>query len=205
MRKTLLAILLAGSVCAVCFGQVLTTALPIGTEQFAIQGFYSTTPIKAADSSLSAFGPRVIYGIAEDLDLIGKLAMGSIAGVGSTTLGIGAKYTFLKVAAKDPFDMAGYINYDSSSSKDYNMSTLSLGVVLSKYLRNNFTLYGLLCPLQFSAKYTGTPSVSATALQLGIGIKYQVNKKFSMLGEISTFSAEGETYTNFSVAGEYNL
>ncbi|MFH1710180.1 MAG: hypothetical protein ABH860_03820 [bacterium] len=203
MKKILLSILIASLLVSTCYAENLMSALPIGMDNLAIQGFYSSTNVKALDSSLTQFGPRIIYGATEDLDLIGKLAMGSVAGVSSTTMGVGAKYTFLKMSAKDPIDMAGVFNYDSSSSKDYSTSTMGFGVEISKSLRNNFTVYGLLNVLQFSAKATGTASTSSSALQWGGGIKYSLNKTVSFMGELAMFTADNESYSTFSLALQY--
>ncbi len=131
--------------------------------------------------------------------------MGSLAGVGASTVGIGAKYTLLRVMNGDPFDLAGVVNLDSYSSNGYAAGSIGAGLEISKYIRNNFTAYGLMNILQYSTKYTGTSLSSDTALQWGGGVKYFVNRKFSLFGEVSMFYAGSEGYTTFAVAMQYIL
>jgi hypothetical protein len=179
------------------------TALPIGKDNFAVQGFYSSTDIKVAGSSFTQFGPRIIYGLTNDLDISGKLAVGSLAGTSASTIGIGAKYTLMRVMNGDPFDLAGVVNIDSYSSSGYAAGSIGAGVEISKYLRNNFSAYGLMNLLQYSTKYSGTSSSSDMSLQWGGGVKYFINKKFSLFGEVSMYYAGTEGYTTFAVAMQY--
>ena len=203
MKKILFSILLAGFMVGACSAENLMTALPIGKDNFAVQGFYSSTDISVAGSSFTQFGPRIIYGLTDNLDISGKLAMGSLAGVGASTIGIGAKYTVLKVMNGDPFDLAGVANIDSYSSNGYAAGSIGAGIEISKYLRNNFSAYGLMNFLQYSTKYTGTSASSDTALQWGGGVKYYINRRFSLFGEVSMFYAGSDSYTTFAVAMQY--
>ena len=205
MKKILLTALIAGLFVSACSAENLMSALPIGADKFAVQGFYSSINITALDSSLTQFGPRIIYGLTEDLDLIGKYAFGSAAGVSSTTIGAGAKYTLMTTTKETPMDLAGIVNYESSSLKDYSMSTMGFGLEISKLVRSNITIYGLINALQFSAKVTGAKAVSSSAVQFGGGIKYIMNKKISLLGELSSFTADSETYSTFSFALQYDM
>jgi len=181
------------------------TALPIGKDNLAVQGFYSSTDINLASSSFTQFGPRIIYGLTDDLDISGKLAIGSLAGNSASTIGIGAKYTLMRVMKGDPFDLAGVANIDSYSGTGYAAGSLGVGLEISKYLRNNFSAYGLMNVLQYSTKYTGTSSSSDMALQWGGGVKYYINRKFSLFGEVSMFYAGSESYTTFAVAMQYMI
>ncbi len=206
MKKTfIIAILIAGLLSSVCSAEILQTALGLGTEKFAVQGFYSSTPIKNTDSSVSVFGPRVIYGVTDDFDVMAKLGMGSVAGLSASIFGVGAKFTLLKEVNKDPLDLAAMVGIDTTSAKDLSWGTTTFGVILSKYIKNNFSIYGPIGVVLNSIKYTGFPSSSSSALQWGVGLKWVANKKMSFAGEITMFTADSDTYQTFSLAGQYIL
>lgn len=206
-RSLLLTVLIAIIFSPVCFaGNLLQTGLPIGAEKFAIQGFYDSNSM--AGNSASSFGPKIIYGVTEDFDVNAKLGMGSYSGVSASSYGIGAKYTFLRVAEKDPMDMAGYVNYETISVTGVTFGTTSFGAIMSKTLRSNFTLYGILgiVSLGYDYKDAGIKiSYSATALQFGLGAKYEIKKGISLLGELTTYSAEGQAFTSFSFGAQFML
>ncbi len=204
MKRTIVfAILFATILIGSCYGEVLTSGLSIGTGQFGIEGFYSSTNVTIADSTLTEFGPRVVYGLADDLDITGKLAMGSISNVSATTLGGGIKYTFLKIANQDPIDMAALANFESASAKDFTLSTTTFGIVGSKMVRTNLTLYGFANVAMLSTKVTGIPSSSGTGLQFGGGLKFQVNKKVSFAGELGMMNIDSNSYTTFSLGLQF--
>lgn len=206
-RSLLFAVLIAIIFSPVCFGgSLLQTGLPIGAEKLAIQGYYDSVSI-AGDNS-SQFGPKIIYGVTDDFDVNAKLGMGSYAGVSASSYGIGGKYTFLRVAEKDPMDVAGYLNYETFSIAHVAYTTTSFGAIMSKYLRSNFTLYGMLGIVSSAyditivgAKY----SSSATALQFGLGAKYDIKKGISCMGELTTYSADGHAYSTFSLGAQFAL
>ena len=206
-RSLFLTVLIAIIFSPVCFGgSILQTGLPIGAEKLAIQGYYDSNSM--AGNSASSFGPKIIYGVTEDFDVNAKLGMGSYGGVSASSYGIGGKYTFLRVAEKDPMDVAGYVNYDTISVTGVTFGTTSFGAVMSKYLRSNFTLYGMLGIISVGYDYKDAGikfSYSATALQFGLGAKYELKKGISALGELSTYSADGQAFTTFSLGAQFML
>jgi len=207
-RSLLFAVLIAIISSPVCFGgSILTTGLPIGAEKLAVQGYYDSNSV--AGNSASQFGPKIIYGLTSDIDVMAKLGMGSFAGVSASSYGFGGKYTFLRVEEKDPMDVAGYINYETFSVTGYSFSTTSFGAIMSKYLRTNFTLYGILGVVSAGYSYKDaagkTVSLSSSALQFGIGAKYDIRKGISFLGELTTFSADGNAYTTFSLGAQFMI
>jgi opacity protein-like surface antigen len=205
LKKTvLLAVIVACFMSVICYAETLQTARGIGTDNLAIQGFYSSTNLQVADSSLSQFGPRIIYGITNDLDVNGKIAMGSVAGVSATTLGAGVKYTLLKSASSVPIDIAADANFESTFVTGGSWSNTSFGLIFSRYLRSNISAYGILNVVMLAAKFGG-PSSTGTGLQFGGGLKFQFNKSVCLLGELSLYTVDYNAYTNFAVGGQFLL
>lgn len=205
MKKTLLTFFLVGMIAGACYAETLTTALPLGQDNTAVQVYNSSTPVKLVSENISAFGLRVFYGLSDELDLYGKLGLGSYGGASATPIGIGCKYSFLKTSDKFPADMAAMFGIDTTSGKDISMSIISIGVVASRYLKNNFTLYGSISALQNTAKYTGSKSLASNDIQWGVGAKYQATKALSFSAELMMFSIAADYYQTFSIAGQYNL
>lgn len=211
MKKTLLfTILIASLLSSVCSGELLNTALSIGEGNMAIQGFYASNSL--AGDAASQFGPKIIYGITNDFEIVGKLGMGTWISKSSTTLGVGGKYTFVRANKQTPVDIAGFINYETASSTGLTLSTMAFGAIFSKAVRKDIQLYGILgiTNVTYDWKETvGTvtfkTSFASSALTLGGGIKYIVNKDVSLLGEISTYSADGSAFSTFALAGQFAI
>jgi hypothetical protein len=207
MKKTIiLSLIVAALAASSCFGgEVLSTGTTIGVEKFAIEGFYSSTSFQLADTSVIQYGPRVVYGLTSDLDVICKLGMGSVAGVSLSTLGAGLKYGFLKVSANDSVDLSGLINFESVSANNYTLSNASVGIVASKDLKNNFTIYGLANLISTTAKVTGLPSSSGTGIQFGAGFKVQASPNTAFMSEISVYNVDSNSYATFAVGLQYMM
>jgi hypothetical protein len=199
-----LAIIVACFMSVVCYAETLQTARGIGTDKLAIQGFFSSTNLQVADSSLSQFGPKIIYGITEDFDVNGKIALGSVGATSATTLGGGVKYTFLKSASRDSVDIAATANFESTFVSGGSWSNTTFGVIISRYLRNNISVYGILNYIMLASKFSG-PSSTGAGLQFGGGLKFQVNRRLNFTGEISLYNVDWNAYTNFAVGGQYVL
>jgi hypothetical protein len=161
--------------------------------------------------SLGGFGARINYGASEDLDLTAKYIAGSFVisdadvSQSASTIAVGAKYAFLKTSAKDPCDLAGIAELASTSSKDLTWGTNTFGISASKLMRPNLTLYGTVAILMNSSKITGFKGTSETSTLIGGGVKYVVNKKFSVLGEITRFMYDGDQYQTIALAGQFPL
>lgn len=199
----LIAVLLTS---ATCFGEILNTAVPLGQDKLAIQGFYTSSSF--ADNNASQFGPKIIYGITPDFDVIGKLGMGSYAGVSASTLGIGCKYAFLKIKKGDSVDLSGYVNYETYSITSVSLYQLGFGAIISKEVRKNITLYGVLGITQLSYDYKDLGvkvSYSASALTFGGGARFEINKDLALLAEITTYSADGSSFSTVGLGGQYLL
>lgn len=187
------------------FGDVLNVATPIGADKLAIQGFYSSTSIAIADSGLTEFGPKLIYGITPDLDIIGKFGIGSIAGNGATTIGMGMKYTFLSVSANNSFDLAGLINYESAAAKGVSMGHSSIGVIISKLINPGLTIYGVSNLIMSSVKVTDVPYSTGSGIQIGGGLKYEIDNRYSCMTELTIYGVDGQSYSTFSLGLQYGL
>jgi len=91
------------------------------------------------------------------------------------------------------------------SSKDLTWGTNTFGISASKLMRPNLTVYGTIAILMNSSKITGAKSVSETSTLFGGGVKYVVNKKFSVLGEITRFMYDGDQYQTISLGGQFDI
>lgn len=201
MKKVIILSLVVGTLAAsACFGiEVLSPGTSIGAGKFGVEGFYSSTSIQLADTSILQYGLRAVYGVTPDLDVIGKLGLGTARGINSSTIGAGIKYAILKVAANDPVDLAGLLNVESVSGNAYTMGNTSIGVVVSKDLKNSITLYGLMNYILTSTKFTGLPSSSGTGVQIGAGFKEQINTELAFMGELSMYNVDMNSYATVAL------
>lgn len=212
MKKTILVlsclIMFSGSCFA--FG-ILTTGTTVGADKFAVQALYSSTPIKPVDGSITELGARVIYGATQDLDINAKYGMGTFASTdldvseSSSILAIGAKYAFLKISAKDPVDLAGIVELGSTSSKSFTWGMNTFGIVVSKPVRENLTIYGTLDIVMSTMKPKGYKEQSDSGSLIGGGVKFNVNKKIDVLGEITILNVASDQYQTFAISGLYYL
>ena len=207
MKKTIiLSLVVAAIVSSSCFGiEVLSTGTSIGAEKFAVEAFYSSTSFQLADTSIIQYGPRVVYGITGDLDVICKLGFGTAAGINSSTIGGGLKYAFLKVSANDPVDLSGLINFESVSGNEYTLGNTSVGIVASKDFLSNIVIYGLANVIMTSAKVTGLPSSSGTGVQIGAGFKTQIDTEKAFMGELSMYNVDNNTYATVALGLQFML
>jgi hypothetical protein len=207
MKKTIiLSLAVAALLASSCFGiEVLSTGTTIGAAKCAVEAFYSSTSFQLADTSIIQYGPRVVYGITGDLDVICKLGMGTVSGVRVSSMGGGLKYAFLKVSANDAVDLSGLINFESVSANAYTLNNTSVGIVASKDLKNTITVYGLANVIMTSAKVTGLPSSSGTGVQLGAGFKLQLNTSAALMSELSMYNVDNNTYSTFVLGLQYML
>jgi len=210
MKKIIFSLLLACLLAGSCFAaDVLMTPTAVGTDNMAIQGFYNSTPVKLADGNITIWGPKVLYGINENWDLIGKIGSVStnVAGsnTGATEIGIGGKYTIPKSMWDTPVDMAAVLSYDSISGKDVNWSVTSVGLIACKNLRSNFDIYAALYGMMNNNKFTGGKSQNSNDFMWGFGAKYQYNKKFSGLAELMLYTMASDSYQTFSFAVQYEM
>jgi hypothetical protein len=207
MKKTIILSLVAATlVASSCFGiEVLSPGTTVGAGKFTVGGFYSSTSIQMADTSILQYGMRAIYGMTPDLDVIGKLGLGTAAGLNSSTIGAGIKYAFLKVSANDPVDLSGLINFESISGNTYTLGNTSIGIVASKDLKNLITIYGLANVILTSAKFTGLPSSSGTGLQVGAGFRLQINTETEFMSEISMYNVDSNSYATVAFGLQFML
>jgi hypothetical protein len=214
MKRSILIVLSLVIFTSSCFAfEILTTGTTVGEDQFVVDGIYSTTSfnIRSVTGSIGGFGARVNYGVSKDMDVSAKYIAGSFVmsdadiSQSASTLAVGAKYSFLKVSEKDPCDLAGIAELASTSSKDLTWGTNTFGISASKLMRPNLTVYGTIAILMNSSKITGAKSVSETSTLIGGGVKYVVNKKFSVLGEITRFMYDGDQYQTISLGGQFPL
>lgn len=214
MKRSILVVLSLVIFTSSCFAfGVLTTGKTVGLDNFVAEGLYSTTSfnIRSMTGSIAGFGAKIIYGMSNDLDVNAELLSGSFVisdadiSQSASTVGVGAKYAFLKTSAGDPCDLAGIAQLDSISSKDLTWGVNTFGISASKVMRPNLTAYGTIAILMNSSKITGAKSVSETSTQIGGGVKYYINKKFNVLGEITRFMYDGDQYQTIAIAGEYAL
>ena len=205
MKKILFSILISGLLFSACSAEVLMSPVPVGQDKVAIQGFYSCTPVKLSDENIIVYGPKIIYGINDSLDLFGKIGSATYGGTGSTVVGVGGKYAIPKTLWNVPLDIAAVLSYDSNSGKDIAWTTINIGLIASKYLRDNFSAYGALYGMQNSNKFTGAKSQNSNDCMWGFGVKYQYNRKFGFLTELMMFTTASDSYSTFSMAVQYNM
>jgi hypothetical protein len=207
MKKSIiLSLVVAALVASSCFGiEVLSPGTTIGAEKFAMEGFYSSTSFQLADTSILQYGLRAVYGITGNLDVIAKLGLGTAAGLNSSTIGAGIKYALLKALDNDAVDLSGLINIESISANAYTMNNTSLGVVVSKDLKNTITLYGLANVIMTSAKFLSVPLSSGTGLQIGVGFKQQINTVTAFMGEISMYNVDYNSYATVAIGLQFML
>ena len=216
MKRSILILLSLFMVTSSCFALgVLTTGTTVGDNQLVIDGIYTSTGFikSAASGSLAGIGARLFYGATKDIDIYGEYWMGSFVisdfdiSQAANMLAVGLKYSFLKTAAKDPIDLAGFIELGSLTSKDLTWGMNTFGVTASKLIRRDLTLFGSTAITMNSSKIagTGTKSVSETSTQFGFGAKYDVNSDFAVLGEITRFYLDSDIYQTISVGIEVKL
>ncbi len=205
MKKTLLSVLIAGLLFSVCSAEVLLVPSSMGKDNFAIQGYYSSTPVKLSDENITAYGPKIIYGVTDDIDMVGKVGSVTYSGTGATEIGIAGKYTIPKSLWNTPLDLAAILGYDSISGKDINQGTTSIGMIASRSLRNEFTIYGALYGMQNTNKFTGSKSANSNDCMWGFGAKYQFSKKLSALAELMLYTMASDSYQTFSMAVQYEM
>ena len=214
MKKSIFILLSLVMITSSCFAfEILTTGTTVGEDTFIVDGIYTSTTfnIRSMTGSIGGFGARINYGVSKDLDVNAKYLAGSFVisdadfSQSASTLAVGAKYSFLKVSEKDPCDLAGIAELASTSSKDLTWGTNTFGITASKVMRPSLTVYGTIAILMNSSKITGAKSVSETSTLFGGGVKYVVNKKFSVLGEITRFMYDGDQYQTIALAGQFPL
>jgi len=214
MKKSIFILLSLVIFTSSCFAfEILTTGTTVGEDKFVVDAIYSSTTfnISSMIGSIGGFGARINYGTTKDLDLTAKYIAGSFVisdadvSQSASTLAVGAKYSFLKVSANDPCDLAGIVELASTSSKDLTWGTNTFGISASKLMRPNFTVYGTIAILMNSSKITGFKGTSETSTLIGGGVKYDVNKKFSVLGEITRFMYDSDQYQTIAIAGQFPL
>ena len=205
MKKILLLVLVSGFLISACSAEVLMIPAPMGKDYDVIQGYYSSTPVRLTDTNVVAYGPKIIYGVTDSLDVIGKVGSVTYSGTGATEIGIACKYTIPKSTWDVPLDVAAVLGYDSISGKDINQGTGSIGLIASKYLKSDFTVYGALYAMQATNKYAGLKSSTSNDFQWGFGGKYQINKKFSALAELMLYTMASDSYQTFSMAVQYEM
>jgi hypothetical protein len=187
------------------------TPAAMGTDNIAVQIFSSSTPIKLADSKMLMYGPKMIYGLTDDWDLIAKLGnvTTNLSGNDSsaTDIGIAGKYTIPRSKFKTPadVDLAAVIGYDLISGKDIDWTMTSVGLIGSKTLKTNLDVYAALYYMMNNNKFTGGRSENSNNSLWGLGAKYQFNKKFSGLMEIMNYLMSGDAYQTFSFAVQYEM
>jgi hypothetical protein len=205
-RSIILSLVVATLVASSCFGiEVLSTGTTIGTSKCAIEGFYSSTSFQLANTSIIQYGPRVVYGLTDDMDLTGKLGLGTAAGLNSSTIGAGIKYALVKDTSDNAVNISGLVNFETVSANSYTMSNTSFGFVVSRDLKNSIILYGLANVILTSAKVTGVPSSSGTGLQIGGGIRGQINAQTSLMGEISLYNVDSNSYATVAFGMQYMI
>jgi hypothetical protein len=205
LKKIFTLIAIITMVSSAGFADILATAPGIGEGNMAIQGFYASSSV--AGTGISQFGPKVIYGVSKDFDVSAKLGIGSYSGVSANTIGVGGKYTFL-VGDKKGVDIAGFVNYETASITGVTLSQLAFGGLFSKEIKKDISLYGILGMTQVSYEYKwagGKFSASSTALTFGGGVKAKINKDVAVLGEFTTFAADGSAYSTFALAGQFSI
>lgn len=215
MKKTLIALIAIAAISSSCFAfGILTTASTVGQDNYAVQAQYSSTGFAPAGhtGSLAGLGARLSYGLTKDLDVYGELWSGSYVvsdfsfSEAGSAIGVGLKYGFLKTADNDPIDLAGFVDLSSITSNHLTWGTDSIGVTVSKMVKPQLTVYGVGAAMLNDSKVKGiTKSVSETDTEFGIGVRYDVNKKFAVLGEIDRFWFSSDIYQTISVAGEWAL
>jgi hypothetical protein len=214
MKKSIFILISLVMITSSCFAfEILTTGTTVGEDNFVVDGIYSTTSfnIRSMTGSVGGFGARVNYGATKDLDLNAKYIAGSFVisdadiSQSASTLAVGAKYAFLKTSAKDPCDLVGIAELASTSSKDLTWGMNTFGISASKLMRPNLTFYGTIAILMNSSKITGAKLASETSTLIGGGVKYDINKKFSVLGEITRFMYDGDQYQTIALAGQFHI
>lgn len=211
MKKIIFSLLLAGLLAGQCFAFVLMTPPSQGTDNMAVQGFYSSTPIKLADANMTMYGPKIIYGLTDEWDLIGKLGnvTTNLSGSdhGATDIGIAGKYTIPKSRFKTPpdVDLAAVIGYDYISGNDIEWTITTAGLLGSKTINPNLDVSASVYYMMNNNKFIGGKSQNSNDCMWGFGAKYQYNKKFSGLAELMTFTMAGDSYQTFSLAVQYEM
>ena len=209
MKKIVFSLLLGCLLASSSFADVLMTPASMGTDNIAVQGFYNSTPVKLAESNITIWGPKVLYGINDEWDIIGKVGSVSTnvsgSNTGATEIGIGGKYTIPKSKWNTPVDVAAVLSYDSISGKDINWSITSVGLIACKTLRANFDIYAVLYGMMNNNKFTGGKSQNSNDCMWGFGTKYQYNKKFSGLAELMMYTMASDSYQTFSFAVQYEM
>jgi len=211
MKNIIFSLLLACIFAGQCFAYVLMTPAAMGTDNIAVQIFSSSTPIKLADSKMSMYGPKMIYGLTDDWDLIAKLGnvTTNLSGSdsGATDIGIAGKYTIPTSKFKRPadVDLAAVIGYDLISGKDIDWTMINVGLIGSKTLKTNLDVYAAFYYMMNNNKFTGGRSENSNNSLWGLGAKYQFNKKFSGLMEIMNYTMSGDSYQTFSFAVQYEM
>jgi hypothetical protein len=81
----------------------------------------------------------------------------------------------------------------------------TVGVSASKMIKPQLTVYGIAAAMMNNWKIQGFKSVSETDTEFGIGVKYDVNKTVSVLGEVDRFWMDTNLFQSISVAVEWAL
>lgn len=214
MKKTIFAILAMIMFTSSCFAYgILSTGTTVGQDNWAVQAQYSSTGLTQmnVNGSLAGLGAKATYGLMKDLDVYADYWTGSYVvsdfdfSEAGSAIGVGLKYALMKTADNDPLDVAGFIDLSSLTAKDLTWGTNSLGVTASKMIKPQWTVYGVVAVLLNDWKVKGTKDVSETDTDMGVGVKYDVNKKFAVLGEIDRTWLDTNLYQTISIAGEWAL
>ncbi len=215
MKKTLIALFALAAVSSSCFAfGILTTATTVGQDNYAVQAQYSTTGFTqyGVNGSLAGLGAKLSYGVAKDLDVFAELWSGSYVvsdadfSEAGSAVGVGLKYGFLKTANKDPIDLSGFIDLSSVTSNHLTWSINTVGVSVSKVVKPQLTVYGIAAVMLNNMKVKGIgKAASETDTEFGIGVRYDVNKTFAVLGELDRFWLDTNMFQTISVAGEWAL
>jgi len=214
MKKTLIALIALATISSSCFAfGILTTATTVGQDNYSVQVQYSTVGFSQfnTNGTFAGLGAKLSYGFTKDLDVYGGLWSGSevmsdfdISDAGGAVR-VGLKYGILKIANNDPIDLAGFIDMSTLTTNHLTWGINTVGVSVSKMVKPQLTVYGIAAAMMNNWKVQSLKSVSETDTEFGIGVKYEVNKTFSVLGEVDRFWMDSNQFQSMSVAGEWAL
>jgi hypothetical protein len=214
VKKSIFILISLALISSSCFAfGILTTAPTVGKDNYSVQVQYSSVGFSqyGTNGSFAGLGTKLSYGITKDLDVFGELWTGSevvsdfsISDAGSA-LGVGLKYSILKIVNNDPFDLAGFIDLSSMNTNHLTWGMNTVGVSASKMIKPQLTVYGIAAAMMNNWKIQGFKSVSETDTEFGIGVKYDVNKTVSVLGEVDRFWMDTNLFQSISVAVEWAL
>lgn len=219
MKKILLALVGVVLMASFASASVLQSANTLGAGKMGwlVAGEYDGN-IWGGNETLIGGGGSLVYGIMDQLDIIGKVGYGAYGNMGAgidsanmIMLGVAAKYQLLAENATNmPVSVAALVGYQPSTttvntawgSGQLTLGDLGVGAVVSKVM-TPWVPYGALV---YHSLTSNPGATTATNWEIVVGTQMLLSRTSAIIGEVSLNSntpSVGAAFTNTQISLGY--